>query len=71
MNFNTFDIQEGKLGKRFRQSSLTRNGQLPPKWINGLEKYHWIYLFKYVDEDKYFEVEVDYYDKIIKVNKDV
>lgn len=71
LNFNTFDIQEGKLGKPFRQSSVRRNGQIPPKWIDRVEKYHWIYLFKYVNEDGFFEVEIDYYGKIIKVNKDV
>ena len=71
MNFNTFDIQEGKLGKPFRQSRVRRNDTIEPKWIDNVLRYHWIYLFKYVDESGFFEVEVDYYGKIIKVNKDV
>ena len=71
MNFTTFDIQEGKLGKPFRQVEVRRNGQMPDKWIDRVQKYHWIYRFKYIDESGFFEVEIDYYDKIIKVNKDV
>ena len=71
LRFNTFDIQEGKLGKAFRQSAVSINTDRPSKWMSNVEKWHWIYLFKYVNEDKFFEVEIDYYGKIIKVNKNV
>jgi hypothetical protein len=69
MNFNSFEIQEGKLGKPFRQSGVRRNTDVKPKWIDRVEKWHWIYLFKYIDSEGFFEVEIDYYGKIIKVNK--
>lgn len=71
LNFNTLEIQEGKLGKPFRQVGVTRNTKVSPKWINRVEKYNWIYLFKYINDGKFFEVEVDCYGKIIKVNKNV
>lgn len=71
LNFNTLEIQEGKLGKTFRQVGVRRNGQVEPKWIDRVQKYHWIYLFKYVEDGRFFEVEVNYYNKIIKVNKNV
>lgn len=71
LNFNTFDIQEGKLGKPFRLSRVSINTDKPSKWLKRVEKHHWLYLFKYIEEDKFFEVETDYNGKIIKVNKDV
>lgn len=71
INFNTFDIQTSKLGKPFKQISVRRNTDIKPKWIDRAEKWHWIYLFKYINEYGFFEVEINYYDKIIKVNKNV
>ena len=71
MNFNTFKIQEGKLGKPFTLSGKSRSDEMPEKYVNGETKSHWIYLLKYVDGSGFFEVEVNYYDIIIKVNKDV
>ena len=71
MNFNTLDVQEGKLGKSFRQVCATRNGQMPEKWINGSYKFHTIYEFVYIEDEKRFSVETDYNGKIIKVKKDI
>lgn len=71
LNFNTLDIQEGPKGKPFRQTGIRKNGQMPAKWVDRAEKHHWIYTFKYSDGSGYFEVEIDYYDKIVKVNKNV
>lgn len=72
LNFNTFDKQEGKLGRPFRLSSVGKNLQKPCKWINRTEKYYWIYIFKYLDDiGGLFSVEIDYFDKIIEVKKHV
>jgi hypothetical protein len=62
---NTLEIQEGKLGKPFRFSGLEKNLQKPSKWINGVEKWHWIYTFKYLDGSGFFSIEIDYYDKFV------
>ena len=65
-----FDTQISKLGRSFRQSGLKKNSQLPSKWIDKVEKWHWIYSFKYLDEKGgFFEVEIDYNDKFVKLTK--
>ena len=71
MNLNTLYIQEGKLGRAFRQSSVRRNTKVQQKWLDGMYRSHWIYRFKYIDDGSYFEIEVDYRDKIINVNKNL
>ena len=48
LNFNTLDLQEGKLGRAFRISSLQRGKQ--EKYINGALKNDWYYIFKYLDD---------------------
>jgi hypothetical protein len=65
-----FNIQEGKLGRPFRQSGLRKNSKLPSKWIDKVEKWHMVYSFKYLDErGGFFEVEIDYNDKFVRLNK--
>lgn len=65
---NTFDIQEGSLGRPFQQVGLRKNSQLPSKWINGSEHWYWIYTFRYLDgSESSFEIEIDYYNKMTKL----
>jgi hypothetical protein len=65
-----FNIQEGNLGRPFRQSGLRKNSQLPSKWIDKVERWHWVYSFKYLDErGGFFEVEIDYNNKFLRLNK--
>jgi hypothetical protein len=62
--------QEGTLGRPFRLSGTRKNLQLPEKWVNGIEKWHWIYSFIYLDErGGFFEIEIDYNDKFVRLNK--
>ena len=58
--------QVGTIGKEFRLSSVIKNTQIPPKWINNTEKHHWFYLFRYIDSDNFFKIEVDYFNKFAR-----
>lgn len=64
-NLNTLEVQEGKLGKPFRQIGLRKNLQKPSFWLNKTDCYHWIYTFNYIDKSGGFEIEVDYYNKFV------
>ena len=53
-----------------RLSGTAKNLKVPPKWIdiNGKPtlKYHWIYTFRYMDEqDGFFSFEYDFNDKFL------
>jgi hypothetical protein len=68
--FLNFETQTSKLGRPFRLSGIRKNLQLPPKWVNKIEKHHWIYSFIYLDErGGFFEIEVDYADNFLKLTK--
>jgi len=62
---DTFEWQEGSLGKKFRLSGTRKNLQIQEKYINGTFKWHWIYTFFYEDLS-YFEIEIGYDDKFIR-----
>lgn len=67
INSNT---QISKLGRPFRYSGLRKNLQLQSKWINKIEKWHWIYSFIYLDEQEgFFDVEIDYNDNFVSLTK--
>ena len=54
----------------FGESKTRKNLQLPEKWIGKDLKNHWIHSFIYLDEQGgFFEIEVDYFDKFIKLTK--
>lgn len=65
---NTFEIQEGSKGRPFK---LTAVEKVPNtlKWIGNEEKSHWLHIFKYIDDGSCFALELDHYDKIIKITK--
>lgn len=68
--FINFDIQHSKLGRPFRLFGLKVNQSMPDRWINKVLKSHWIYEFKYLDEQGgCFDVEIDYYDNFYKLVK--
>jgi hypothetical protein len=68
--FLNFETQISKLGREFRLSGTRKNLQLPEKWIDKVLKNHWIYSFIYLDErGGFFEIEVDYNDKFLKLTK--
>ena len=62
---NTLEVQEGKLGRLFRQIGLRKNLQKPSMWLNKVEYWHWIFTFKYVECGSFFEIEVDYQNKFV------
>ena len=67
INFNT---QLDKNNRPFRLSGTRKNLQLPEKWVDKVLKNHWIHSFKYLDEQGgFFEIEVDYNDKFLKLTK--
>jgi len=59
-----FETQISKLGRPYRLSGTKKNLQLPSKWIDRTEKWHWIISYKYLDADEYFEINLDYFDKM-------
>jgi hypothetical protein len=68
--FLNFETQISKLGRPFRLSGTRKNLQLPEKWVDKVLKNHWIHSFKYLDErGGFFEIEVDYNDKFLKLIK--
>jgi len=44
---NTFDYQEGKLGKPFKLSAIKKGKE--EKWLSGEFRSDWYYVFKYDD----------------------
>jgi len=62
----TLETQVSPLGREFRMSGTAKNLQLPPKWINKVEKWHWIHSFKYLDNEGYFHIEIGYNDEFIR-----
>lgn len=64
LNFNTFDIQEGKLGRKFRLI-ITQKGK-DEKWIGKVLKYDWYYIFKYIDDGSMFALHESVNGKIIE-----
>ncbi len=69
ININ-FETQISKLGRPFRLSGTRKNLQLSSKWIDKVERWHWIHKFIYLDEKGgFFEVEIDYNDNFINLIK--
>lgn len=60
--------QTSPQGHEFKLSSIRKDLTKPEKWVNGVVKWHWIYLFYYSD-GKGFEVELDYNDKFVQLTK--
>lgn len=59
------DTQLTPQGRPFRFSGIEKTGQ--SKWINGTEKWHWIYTFRYLDIDnEFFKIQIGYNDEFIK-----
>ena len=62
-----FSVQVGKLNRPFQHYGLRKNTDMPSKFINQVECFHWIYEFKYLDKQGgKFEIEIDYYNNIVK-----
>ena len=63
--------QLSKLGRPYRLSGIAKNLQVPSKWIDRVEYWHWYYVFIYTDDNSFFGFEFDYNDKFVqKFNHD-
>ena len=59
-------VQEGSKGFPFKLVRTYKNSIKPSKWIDRVEKWHWIFTYKYLDGSGIFEIEIDYNDKFIQ-----
>ena len=65
LNLN-FEPQISPSGRPIRLSGIAKNATLPEKYINKAYKNHWIYTFRYLDEqDGFVSFEFDYLDKFL------
>ena len=61
-----FEPQLSPSGRLIRLSGIGKNLQVPEKYINKAYKNHWIYTFRYLDEqDGFVSFEFDYNDKFL------
>ena len=66
LNLN-FEPQLSPSGRPIRLSGIGKNSQVPEKYINKAYKNHWIYTFRYLDEqDGFVSFEFDYNDKFLQ-----
>jgi len=67
LNLDISEIQTSPNGRPIRLSAISKNLQVPQKYINGSYKYHWIYTFIYLDEQGgLVSFEYDYNDKFLQ-----
>lgn len=65
LNFESQFYQKEK--RPIRLSAISKNLQVPAKWIDKVLKYHWIYTFRYLDkQDGFVSFEFDYNDKFLQ-----
>ncbi len=61
-----FEPQLSPSGRPIRLSGIGKNLQVPEKYINKGYKNHWIYTFRYLDEqDGFVSFEFDYLDNFL------
>ena len=66
LNLN-FETQISPSGRPIRLSAISKNLQVPQKYINGSYKHHWIYTFRYLDKyDDFVSFEFDYLDNFLR-----
>jgi hypothetical protein len=60
------ETQISPSGRPIRLSAISKNLQVPQKFVNGEYKNHWIYTFRYLDaKDGFVSFEFDYEDKFL------
>lgn len=71
LNISGFELQlnlESQLSKNGKLIRLSGIEKLEnDKFINGILKNHWIYIFRYVGTDLFVKFEFDYNDKFVKI----
>lgn len=67
LNLDISEIQTSPSGRPIRLSAISKNLQVPAKWIDKVLKYHWIYTFRYLDkQDGFVSFEFDYLDNFLQ-----
>lgn len=65
INLN-FETQVSPNGRPFRLTGTSKVLTKPSKWIDRVERWHWIHEFKYLDEQGgFFAFEFDYNNKLV------
>ena len=66
----SFETQISKNGRPFRLSGTSKVLTKPSKWIDMVEKWHWIHSFIYLDKQGgFFEIELDYNGNFVSLSK--
>jgi hypothetical protein len=61
------ETQISPSGRPFRLSAIEKNLKVPEKWIDKILKNHWIYTFRFLDEQEGFiSFEFDYNNNFVK-----
>jgi hypothetical protein len=56
-------IQTGETGRTFRLVSVVKNINKSSKWIDKVERWHWILEYRYTENlQEGFNIEIDYND---------
>jgi hypothetical protein len=63
---NTFKQQDYE-NRKIRLCGTEKNLQQPSKWIDKVEKWHWVHTFIYTDNKEIIKFEFDYNDKFLKI----
>ena len=58
--------QLSKLGRPYRLSAIMKNLDVPSKWFDRVEYWHWYYIFIYTDDNSFFGFEFHYSDDFIR-----
>lgn len=62
----TNETQTSPAGRPLRLSSISKNLQMPEKYINRIWKNHWFYKFRFLDTDaEFITFEFDYFDNYV------
>ena len=59
-------------GRPFRLVGIVKDVSKPSKWINKMERWHWIFEYRYTDRASLlegFNLEIDYFDEKIAFYK--
>lgn len=68
--FLTSEVQLSPSGRPIRYSGIRKCLKTPEKWVNNTFKSHWVYSFRFMDEEGgYIDFYFDYNDTFYKYEK--
>lgn len=56
----TTEPQTSPKGRQFVNVGVEKDLRYPDKWVKGVAQNRWILTFKYLDNNEYFRLEMDY-----------